>query len=305
MKVAGLLLPVELLSMIVAYFAKDKAELAKLSLVSWKWLLPARFHYFRALRFRQNPDEDDLSAFHHFIQAPLGRDCATFVERLWIEGKELPGNEFYEPTLDIFKLGNVVSKLPRLVDVTLDRVRWTGVPSYGPAPPFSESVRLLIVARMTTWFYEDLKDGSDIFHIFPGVKQFETIHKRRQLNATGREHRLPLPKDYRSFPKKLQPETFVFRAFGPPSPFLDYALHTIDLSHLTSLSLWRLLPKEIRFAGALLTKVKSTLRYLELNLYDTFIPVHDSLREFGYHNFHTHADFRSTAGGLLGTVLST
>ncbi|EKM57064.1 uncharacterized protein PHACADRAFT_254596 [Phanerochaete carnosa HHB-10118-sp] len=254
-------LPVDIVAMIVDYFEGDREALCNMSLVAKAWVYPARVYLFRLMWILISQEHDGLAEFRHFLDTPRGQRHAGHIVGLCVRGVE-PGDEScWEPTVDLFALGEVVGQLSKLENFEADRVRFSGVPLHGPLPPIAPKVLDLSFARMTTWVYDDLKDCLDVLHLFPNVKQIMTDDLLRPVKETGVRYDGMLPTKYRKF-EHLRLEDLHHLAYGPASPLLHYMLHSMDLRNFTTLSLFHLSLEEIPYLGEFVHAVKDTLRYL-------------------------------------------
>lgn len=268
------MLPFEIMVMFLDYFRTDKTELAKCTLIARNWIRPSRYHLFRKLTILQSPDVDGLAAFRLFLESARGYS-AEYTRKFCLRGVPPEDETYWEPTIDLYELGFVVHHLPCLAVVDLDRVRFQGLPSDGPAPLVSEFVEHVNLARITTWVFDDVKDGTDILHLFPGLKTILTDDLGRQVKETGREFALPPSSGHMPFSPKLRLETITLKAFGPCSTFLDYAVQALNLCNVTELTILHLLPSEVASLGRFLVAVKQSLRYLHVSLSDCLIPEDD------------------------------
>lgn len=268
-QVMSVMLPFDVVAMVLDHFEGQRADLKHFSLVCKGWLLPSRHRLFRMITLKMRPDRDEVTPFRAFLESPRGGDCARYVLALCVQGRGTESH--WEPTLDLHVLGAIVHRLPRLQVFSVDQVRFEGLPGAGPRPPTCESVEHVGIARMTTWQNHDVKACLDLLHLFPRLKHLRTDDLGRMVEntVTTRVHPYPPPKDHLPFAETMRLDSLELRAFGPTLPVLQYALRAWNLSALTQLDLWHILPEELELLGAFLAEVKGTLQWLYLNITET------------------------------------
>lgn len=259
-------LPIDIVQLIIDYFDEDRKALADLTLVSRAWVYPARVYLFRLLRVLVSQTHDGLAEFRRFLSTPRGLRHAGHVMYLRLQGVEPADGEqsHWEPTIDLFVLGDVASRLPKLGTFMADRVRFGGVPPHGALPPPAPHVRQLSLARMTTWTYDDLKECLDVLHLFPNATELMTDDLARRVQVTGIRYDGEVPSKFRTF-EHLRLQDLHLAAYGPSAPLLTYMLQCMNLRNFTSLTLSHLSRDEIPYLGRFIYAVKDSLRYLSFN----------------------------------------
>ncbi|GJE93369.1 hypothetical protein PsYK624_095280 [Phanerochaete sordida] len=261
-------LPIDIVALIIDYFADDRDTLRACAHVAQAWVYPARVFLFRLLRVSVAQAHDGLAEFRRFLDTPRGARAAGLVVYLRLAGVE-PADEYHwEPTIDLFALGDVVSRLPKLDTFMADRVRFAGVPAQGPLPLTAPSVFNLSFARMTTWVHDDLRECLDVLHLFPNAKEIMTDDLSRRMKVTGERYHGELPTKYRKF-EHLRLENLLHLAYGPTAPLLNYMLHCMNLRNFTHLTLFHLDVDEIPYLGRFVYAVKDSLHYLYFNTTNT------------------------------------
>lgn len=250
--------------MIIDHFEEDKESLANFTLVAKAWVYPARVYLFRLLWVLISQDHDGLAEFRRFLGSPRGQRNACHVVGFCARGVEPEEDYHWEPTIDLFELGEILGGLPRLEKFVADRVRFSGVPVQGPLPLTASKVDELSFARMTTWVYDDLKDCLDVCHLFPNLKRIITDDLSRRMKVTGHRYCHELPSKYRKF-EHLRLEDVHHLAYAGAAPLLHYMMNSMNLRNFTSLTLFHLNLEEIPYLGQFVYATKDSLRYLYIN----------------------------------------
>ncbi|KAI0340360.1 hypothetical protein BDW22DRAFT_1360301 [Trametopsis cervina] len=275
------MLPTEIIDMIIDHLYEDRSTLMQCALVSYTWSVSARFHLFQAIVVTL-PDadkaaDDGLDSVLHSFRSPMGSQCTSYVRKLTIQPRAAIGywNGRTEPSLELGVLGQLLNLLSRLETLSIMDVSWAALPDVLPVSSTSSSVRSLSVRRIVSPIdpkiseqpYKTIRDGLDILKLLPALKLLRTTASPwgpsglRQQASTAET----------PFPNDLRLEALGLWTEGPACVFIEYALPRLNLSCLTSLSIWWFYVEDIPAIGRLIKATAHSLKRLELRLNNMII----------------------------------
>ena len=261
--------PTEIVDIIIGHLHDDWATLHECTTVCRTWTVSARYHLFRNIKVPLHPDSGDEYLRKVVVNAfgsPLGKQCGPYVRMLTITHSDILRQWTREPEITLVTLGELLSLLPRLGDLRLILISW-------PAPPIhvttlaSASVTSLIVCRAESSHnppkdYKSIQDGSAVLRLLPALKSLTMLRSSWEQSSAGDYEQVDPP----TFPDGLKLEKLDLRAEGPACVFINYTIHSLDFSALTSLTLWSFYTEDIPAIGKLIRAAAHSLEFLELRL---------------------------------------
>lgn len=260
------MLPTEVIDIIIDFLHDDFGALNCCALVSSTWTLSCRFHLFQSLTLNHTngrPDEELRHAIRCFT-SPLGRLCGPFVRQLAIW-------PFYRMNeqVDSHVFLSLLHSLPRLQSLALGFAVLSDISLDGSIPLASSSVQTVTMWK-PRWRgvtpLELINRQLDILQLLPGVKRLHYVERDWMPSLTSEDFFQPCEGDALS--RRLKIEVLVLHDNTPVSLFIEHSCKRMDLSILTSLSIWRPDQDDIPSIGILIHLAKEHLEHVALCLED-------------------------------------